>query len=89
METLVLNLALMDSISDVHRMLKDNPEFPSYYGNNLDALFDVLSTWSKPLTIELVMDEEIKWRRLMRVLQDVCEENPKIHCQIHLLNENT
>ena len=32
----------------LHRQLKDQLAFPDYYGNNLDALYDILSTAQEP-----------------------------------------
>ena len=58
--------------------------FPAPYGRNLDALFDILSCWNTELTIELDEStllgslEDRYYDKLLRMLRDVAEENPKI-----------
>lgn len=37
----------------LHKLLKDEFEFPDYYGNNLDAFYDEVSSLSEDLTIIL------------------------------------
>ncbi|WP_424163299.1 barstar family protein [Bacillus amyloliquefaciens] len=40
------------SIEDLHRILKDKLDFPDYYGENLNALWDCLTGWIEfPLTL--------------------------------------
>ena len=43
MMTIVLNAAYLGSKKEAHEYLKEMFVFPDYYGNNLDALADVLS----------------------------------------------
>lgn len=58
--------------------------FPAPYGRNLDALYDVLSCLNSELTIELnepsllASLEDRYYEKLLRMLRDVAEENPKI-----------
>jgi ribonuclease inhibitor len=41
------------SQEELHKILKRELELPDYYGNNLDALYDCLTSWvDLPLTIE-------------------------------------
>ena len=48
-----LNCAEMESISDIHDQLEEQLPLPEYYGRNLDALWDVLSTFCDELEINL------------------------------------
>ena len=51
------------SISDkvtLHAYLKEQCKFPEYYGNNLDALYDVLTDRQEPLEIRLEYAQELK-----------------------------
>lgn len=53
------------SISDkvtLHAYLKEQCKFPEYYGNNLDALYDVLTDREEPLEIHIENAEELKER---------------------------
>ncbi|MBR4308815.1 MAG: barstar family protein [Oscillospiraceae bacterium] len=58
--------------------------FPAPYGRNLDALHDILSSLSTPLTIEL--DEasllgklgDRYYDSLLRMFRDTAEENPNL-----------
>jgi ribonuclease inhibitor len=43
MTALILDGKQLSSIEDVHRVVKETFDLP-YYGNNLDALWDVLTT---------------------------------------------
>lgn len=58
--------------------------FPIPYGRTLDALYDYLSWWDKELTIELDESslqatlEDRYYDKLLRMLRDAAEENPKI-----------
>ena len=44
----------------LHAFLKEQCKFPDYYGNNLDALYDVLAERTEPLEIKLEYAEELK-----------------------------
>ena len=51
-------LALTDK-QRAHRYVKLQVGFPEYYGENLDALWDILSAVSKPTHIVLINPEEL------------------------------
>ena len=44
----------------LHAYLKEQCRFPDYYGNNLDALYDVLTDRTEPLEIKLEYAQELK-----------------------------
>lgn len=46
----------------LHSYLKEQCRFPDYYGNNLDALYDVLTDRTEPLEIRIEYAEELKER---------------------------
>ena len=48
-----LDCAEMKSIADIHNQLESKLPLPEYYGRNLDALWDVLSTYCDDLEINL------------------------------------
>ena len=55
-----VNLDFIQCITkeDVHAYLKKQFGFPEYYGNNLDALFDVLGDVAEDVNIIFMEDEE-------------------------------
>ena len=50
---------IKDKVS-LHAYIKEQCKFPEYYGNNLDALYDVLTDREEPLEIKLEHADELK-----------------------------
>lgn len=50
----------MTDKTTLHAYLKEQCKFPEYYGNNLDALYDVLTDREEPLEIKVVHAQELK-----------------------------
>lgn len=59
MQVVVDGRKMTDKIT-LHSYLKEQCNFPEYYGNNLDALYDVLTDREEPLEIQLEHAEELK-----------------------------
>ena len=51
MEQIELNLSGCATREELHSRIRDALDFPPYYGMNLDALFDMLTTESRPLRL--------------------------------------
>ena len=49
MEQIELNLSGCATREELHSCIRDALDFPPYYGMNLDALFDMLTTESRPI----------------------------------------
>ena len=49
----VIDCAQISAPPDFHSKLRDTLGFPSYYGNNLDALYDCLTSITQKTTIHL------------------------------------
>lgn len=89
-EPLVLNLdgTVLKSKEELHNTIAWQLSLPDYYGHNLDALWDVLSTWSKPLQIEVsnivLLQKHLGEyeEALLQVLNDVVAENDAITLNI-------
>lgn len=87
-QQVVLDGALMTSKEAAHAHLRQKFDFPDYYGNNLDALWDLLSTWSDPLFVRLIHSESLYQSlgaygvQLISVFTDVIQENSKIQFEI-------
>lgn len=64
------------SMEEVHEFLQEELEFPSYYGKNLDALYDVMTELNEDIEITLDLtgmeDDELRDRmlRMAEVLED-------------------
>ena len=56
----VLDGRKMTDKRTLHNYLKEQCKFPEYYGNNLDALYDVLTDREEPLEIHLEYVQELK-----------------------------
>ncbi len=85
-ETSVLNIDgnLIGNRDELHNTIAWQLQFPDYYGRNLDALWDLLSTWNTPLTIELTNAEVLLQHlgaygeSVLQLLQEATDENDNI-----------
>lgn len=59
-KNVVLNGARMRSDKGAHAYISRKLKFPSYYGNNLDALYDMLSTLGEPMTITIKNTQKLR-----------------------------
>lgn len=89
-DMIVLNLdgAVLTSRTELHNTIAWQLKLPDYYGHNLDALWDVLSTWNKPLRIELTNLALLQnclgdyADALLQLLNDVIQENTAVTLRI-------
>lgn len=88
MTVIQLDGRAMRSRSDAHDHLQQKLAFPEYYGRNLDALHDLLTERSEPVTLELLYPEEMLSdlgpyaEALLHVLRDAAENNPNLDFRI-------
>ncbi|MDO5718894.1 MAG: barstar family protein [Tissierellia bacterium] len=54
MRRISLDGKMMTDKENTHIYLKEKLELPDYYGNNLDALWDLLSFESRPTEIQII-----------------------------------
>lgn len=59
MTEIILDGSKMTSKETAHKYIKEGMSFPEYYGENLDALWDLLSTWAVETTIYLLNEERM------------------------------
>ncbi|MDD4679214.1 MAG: barstar family protein [Tissierellia bacterium] len=84
MEEIFLDGYKMISKSETHKYIKKMLNFPDYYGENLDALWDILSTKSKLISIFLLHEEKIYenlgdyGKQLIDVFQEAANSNTNI-----------
>ena len=85
MRTVILNAADCASQEALHAFLARQLGFPTWYGNNLDALHDCLSEVRDETSIVIpnvaALEEQLGSyiRKLLRVLIDASSENPRVH----------
>jgi ribonuclease inhibitor len=84
MKEIILDGKEMTDKTSAHKYIKKQMNFPDYYGENLDALWDLLSTTSTSTTIYLINEHEIinnlgeYGNLLLEVFQDASFENDSI-----------
>ncbi|MBR0576527.1 barstar family protein [Proteiniclasticum sp. BAD-10] len=54
MDRIILNGKRMITREKTHAYLKRKFSFPDYYGKNLDALWDLLSTWDQETEVVIL-----------------------------------
>ena len=87
MQLLLHGNAIKDR-NTLHAFLKQGLAFPDYYGNNLDALYDVLTERTEPLEIKVEHAEELKeilcgyGEAFMETLLDAAAENESVKVEI-------
>lgn len=81
MVTCIIDGAKMTTRADAHRELAQALQLPEYYGANLDALWDVVSTCEAHLTLvnaAALLNALQKYGcRLLAVLYEAAESNPR------------
>lgn len=84
MDEIFLDCNKMTSKSEAHKYIKEMLNFPQYYGNNLDALWDILSAKSKMTSIFLLNKEVLQenlgkyGELLIGVFKDAVDVNSNI-----------
>ncbi|MFH5836838.1 barstar family protein [Proteiniclasticum sp. C24MP] len=84
MKRIILNGKRMITKEVAHAYLKRKFSFPDYYGRNLDALWDLLSTTVKETEIVLVNAKCVPENlgrygaSLLQVFDDLNEENRRV-----------
>lgn len=85
---MIIDGSKFDSRESLHEYISDKLEFPDWYGNNLDALYDCLSDVNEETEIEMIHRDEFhstfgKYARAFeRVLRDVCSEKENIKFKV-------
>ena len=86
MRTVVLDCAQMTSREAAHDYLARELSFPDWYGRNLDALYDLLSTCPElnlTLTNAAAIAKLFRYGdNLMLTLRDAAEANPNFTLEI-------
>jgi len=81
---IILDGTLMTDRGATHDLLAEKLAFPDYYGRNLDALYDLLSTYPERVDLTVVhMDSLLEnlgnyGKSLLRTLQEAAAESPNV-----------
>jgi ribonuclease inhibitor len=85
----IIDGAHIASRRELHKILAESLEFPQWYGNNLDALYDCLTDEHEEIQIELRNAREMEQNlgiyaaRFKKVLSDASAENPRIKVMLN------
>lgn len=85
MDKVILNGKRMITRERTHAYLKRKFDFPEYYGRNLDALWDLLSTCDREMEIVIVNHKAVTENldgygvSLLKLFRELDEENRHIH----------
>ena len=77
MKTVYLRAGFMCDEELAHEYLQEMLELPDYYGKNLDALYDCLTSFPE-MEIVVFEQESPYWRRVKKVFLQAAIENEKI-----------
>lgn len=81
MQEIQLDLTSFEEKISLHRYLKETLGFPFYYGANLDALHDELTSETNEMNVHIKLPANPQGKmaeympRLRRVFEDAAEEN--------------
>lgn len=76
MKKIFINISQMSEQQEIHEYLAKQFNFPDYYGKNLDALFDCLTSITTPTAVLAVINAQDEYhKKIKNVLDDAQEEN--------------
>jgi len=84
MQTYTIDLYDVFNADELHKAIRKALPLPEYYGNNLDALYDVMTEWTEQICIVFLNVEEAEvtmpkyMKALRRLCMDVQKECPNI-----------
>lgn len=88
MKKVILDFGIPGSKREVHEYIAEEMHFPEYYGHNLDALYDMLTSITEPTAIGLFkpapaledidIDLMIYIDRVCEVFEDAESSNPDL-----------
>ncbi|MBQ2700442.1 MAG: barstar family protein [Clostridia bacterium] len=87
MAEIILDLREAASAAQVHSCLMNTFQFPFYYGRNLDALYDELTSWSGNEILLMLPSKPTGGMvdylpRLLQVFEDAAQENALLKYRI-------
>jgi ribonuclease inhibitor len=92
LQDITLDISTYEEKISLHRYLKEQLGFPFYYGANLDALFDELSSMTEPIHITLLYSTTPMGKmkeytpRILRVFGDAASGNYNVKLTVKALD---
>ena len=80
MEEKIIDCTKIKTREDLHRIFRETLSFPDWYGNNLDALYDCLTSITEQTHITLLHFDPLDqmYSGFQDVFQDAQEANPRL-----------
>jgi ribonuclease inhibitor len=84
MKTVIIDGNKIADRKILHEYLQTQLDFPSYYGKNLDALYDLLSCYTKEVEIQFIHRNELEFhlegyaKTLYNMLLEISTINPMV-----------
>lgn len=83
MRQITLDGNLLADAAQVHEYLKQCLEFPEYYGNNLDALYDCLTDLENiEISITAPAEDGAIYQKILRIFKAADRENKSLKLNI-------
>lgn len=83
MKQITLDGNVLADAAKIHDYLKELLEFPEYYGNNLDALYDCLTDLNDvEITINTPEENGAVFQKTLRIFKAAARENNSIQVNI-------
>lgn len=83
MRQITLDGNLLVDAAQVHEYLKQCLEFPEYYGNNLDALYDCLTDLENiEISITAPAEDGAIYQKILRIFKAAARENKSLKLNI-------
>ncbi len=78
MKYVILDFTKTRTVRQMHQRIGRSIALPDYYGNNLDALYDVLTAWPEETCFYVIPGRGLKAGGFTAVLEDAAEANRHI-----------
>lgn len=88
MKKIIIDTNEHPTMAEIHRFLAGELNFPSYYGNNFDALYDCLTDLAEETEIRLIPRKESDPPKEFGILEKVLANAAKAQPCLTVIIEN-